>query len=436
MKDESTVAFHTTGRRRLLRPVRDLLAPRPESPDLPDRYRVREEQGERYLCCLDAPEIRVVVSRSSASAAAAARKAPEGTIFLDGAAQSEPFIDTQRRVMNLDHHTGCVRPFTLATCEQALALVMRGLDLREKPWTIYANDADLDIVLAIWVLLNSGHLESGSDVLRAAVPVIRLEGVIDAHGSELRELTGFPPDLIASTSKLVDELFAPERDAKRTGVWTEIDLLQFVARQLYALDRQFFPAGHFADFSHVEEVARVAINAERVAIVCRSERGIYEIETALKKSYGKRLGAVVLDKGAGAYTLRLVDRFLPATLEAAYDRLNLADPAVHAGDTSNTWGGAADIGGSPRKTGSKLEPREIADLLRTALRHPRPHEQAITAGVALLLVAAALASIWLPGIAPDCDCRRARARPAPHCCCARASRCCSSRDARASASTA
>ena len=332
---------------------------------------MREEAGERDLVCLDAPEIRVVVSRTSVVGGRPARKAPEGTIFLDGAAQSEPFIDTQRRVMNLDHHQGCVRPFTLATCEQALALVLRGLDLREKPWTILANDADLDIILAIWVLLNSTHLELGGEVLQAAAPVIRLEGTIDAHGSELRELAGFPAEQLEATSKLLDELYEPELAAKRGGVWTEIDLLQFVARQLYAIDRMFFPAGHFAGFSHVEEVARAAINPERVAIVCRSDRGIYDVEGDLKKAYGKRLGVIVLDKGGGNHTLRLVDRFLPATLEAAYDRLNLADPAVIASDPSNTWGGAADIGGSPRKSGSRLEPHEIADLLRTALRRPR-----------------------------------------------------------------
>ena len=108
----------------------------------------------------------------------------------------------------------------------------------------------------------------------------------------------------------------------------------------------------------------------------------------------------MLDKGGGNYTLRLVDRFLPATLEAAYDRLNLADPAVHAGDPGNTWGGAADIGGSPRKSGSRLEPHEIADLLRTALRRPRPVEQGLAVVWAVLLVAAALAAIWLPMAAP------------------------------------
>jgi hypothetical protein len=153
MHDETTISFQNTGRRGLLRPVRSLLAPRPEAPGLPDRYRLREEQGSKYLCCLDAPEIKVVVNRSQATPGGVARKAPEGTIFLDGAAQLEPLLDTERRVLNLDHHQGCVRPFTLATCEQALALVMRGFDLREKPWTIHANDADLDTVLAIWVLL-------------------------------------------------------------------------------------------------------------------------------------------------------------------------------------------------------------------------------------------------------------------------------------------
>jgi hypothetical protein len=399
MTDDS-VALHNTGRRGFLRPVRGLLAPRSESPDLPDRYKMREDAGAHYLCCLDAPEIRVLVDRSAATAGGAARKAPEGTIFLDGAAQLEPFIDTERRVMNLDHHQGCVRPFTLATCEQALALVLRGLDLREKPWTIHANDADLDIVLAIWVLLNGAHLERGSSVLRAAVPVIRLEGVIDAHGSELLELSGFTERQIAETSRILEELYEPERAAKRSGVWDEIDLLQFVARQLYAIDRAFFPPGHFADFNHVDELARVPIGADRVAIACRSDRGVYELETDLKKVYGRRLGVVVLDKGRGSFTLRLVDRFLPATLEAAYDRLNLADPAVNAGDPGNRWGGAADIGGSPRKTGSRLTAGEVADLLRTAFRKVGPFEQALAVALAILAVAAALFPAWLDELLP------------------------------------
>jgi len=42
-------------------------------------------------------------------------------------------------VFNLDHHEGVIRRFTLSACEQAMILVLRGLDLRERPWTILAN---------------------------------------------------------------------------------------------------------------------------------------------------------------------------------------------------------------------------------------------------------------------------------------------------------
>jgi hypothetical protein len=65
----------------------------------------------------------VRIKRGFCLTASAAQSAAPGSIFLDGAAQAGPFMDTRREVYNLDHHEGCVRPFTLATCEQALVLV-------------------------------------------------------------------------------------------------------------------------------------------------------------------------------------------------------------------------------------------------------------------------------------------------------------------------
>ena len=56
-------------------------------------------------------------------------QANKGTIFLDGAAKGEPFMDASRGIYNLDHHEGCVRSFTLSTCEQAMILIRKGLDL-------------------------------------------------------------------------------------------------------------------------------------------------------------------------------------------------------------------------------------------------------------------------------------------------------------------
>ena len=214
--------------------------------EIPNRYVVREDETGVYLGWWEAPELKVRIDRDLAVTAAAARKAPEGTIYLDGAAQTAPFLDLERRVYNLDHHEEIVRPFTLSTCEQAMVLVARGLDLREKPWEIQANEPDLDTLLAIWVLLNSMHLQGEDATIREAViPLVRLEGVIDSHGLELAELTGFPEDLLTATRDRLDRLHATEVAAREAGALDGVDAIGFVAAQLQALDRMIYPADFF-----------------------------------------------------------------------------------------------------------------------------------------------------------------------------------------------
>ena len=76
--------------------------------NLPVRYQWKEDDAGSYLMCVEASNIQVRIERGVSLSAAAARKAPKGTIFLDGAAQGEPFMDASRGVYNLDHHEGCV----------------------------------------------------------------------------------------------------------------------------------------------------------------------------------------------------------------------------------------------------------------------------------------------------------------------------------------
>src|SRR2546422_3724966 len=99
---------------------------------LPDRYRVKRDDTGAVLTCVEAPTVSVRVQRGFTVTAAAARSAAPGSIFLDGAAQGEPFLDPKREVYNLDHHEGCVRSFLLATCEQSMVLIRKGLDLRNE----------------------------------------------------------------------------------------------------------------------------------------------------------------------------------------------------------------------------------------------------------------------------------------------------------------
>ncbi len=384
------------------RPVKPL-KPK-QATDVPNRYLIKEDDEGRYLTCIEAPEIKVRIDRDLAVTANTAKKAEEGTIYLDGAAQSAPFLDLERRVYNLDHHEGCVRPFTLSTCEQALVLVSRGLDLREKPWQIFANEPDLDTVMAIWVLLNSMHLGPTDTAVReVVVPLVRLEGVIDSHGLELADLTGFSPDHLEETARILDRLRDPELKRKRHGQWDRMEPLEFVSDQLQALDRMVYPADYFEAFRGIEELAKNELTENRIAVVCRCDCGIYELEKDLKRLYGKRLGVIVLQKAPRSYTLRQVDPFLPVSLEKAYRKLNLLDPAVKGSEAADRWGGSAEIGGSPRKAGTDLNPNEIAGILRLVYRKPSVLERATSIGSAVVASGLPMLAAWFTVTARDKD---------------------------------
>lgn len=366
----------------------------------PMRYVVREEENERYLTCREAPEIRVFIDASQSVSESTARRAPEGTIFLDGAARGAPFIDAERRVFNLDHHEGCVRGFTVATCEQALVLVLRGLDMGGQPWTIRASAPDLDAVLAVWVLLNAMHLgEAGSLPRERIIPLVRLESVIDAHGLAMRELAGLPAGIASDTAAALDALRKRELELKEAGPWDGLDPLSYTGELLASVDRLIYPPGFFEEVGQVEVAARFPIGRQRVGLVCRSEEGIYEVEKRLKRLYGKRLGLIALEREPGAFTLRQVDPFLPIDLETVYEELNVLDPAVVGGGKGNRWGGSGEIGGSPRETGTRLSPKEIAEACGRAYRKPSRVERAAAAGVATAAVAGCLGAAWLAMVA-------------------------------------
>ncbi len=157
---------------------------RQRSPNhLPERYTVKSSEDERTLLCLEAPNINVHIDAGLSISGSVVRKSPAGTIFLDGVAQCEPFMDHERQVYNLDHHEGCVRAFTLATCEQALVMYMKGLDLQSREWNIFANEPDLDTILAIWIILNHARIgQQDHSQRRILFSLIRYEGNIDALG--------------------------------------------------------------------------------------------------------------------------------------------------------------------------------------------------------------------------------------------------------------
>lgn len=337
------------------------------------RYHVVADGRTRTLICGNASNIALRIVPGLTVTGRRRRWYSRRTIFLDGVYGGAPFCDNQARHYSLDHHAGCIRGFTLATCEQAVIMLLQGLPLGVGDWSLYVNDPDLDSLLAAWVLMNHQDLLAGERaLLRAAMPLIRLEGVIDAHGTDMELFAALPDELHASTRARIDELMRRERELKSKGAWFSADWIEYGREMLEALDAALLPAATRAELARSQEGGRVALG-DRIAVLVQSRDGIYAVEARLKQRYGAQLGIIVLEQGGGRFTLRQVDTFLEKDLNPVYRALNRQDPAARAGgDPPNLWGGSGNIGGSPRATGSQLGGQQVLAVIRRVLGPREP----------------------------------------------------------------
>jgi hypothetical protein len=344
----------------------------PDAPD-PDgrqagartRYQIVERDGRRLVVCGNAPNVALRVERGLTVNEQGRKQHPEQTIFLDGVFAGAPFYDNATRQYSLDHHVGCVRAYTLATCEQAVVMLLQGLPLDEGDWTLLVNEPDLDALLAAWILINHAELmRDDGDILREAMPLIRVEGVIDAHGPDMEILTALTQEEYEEHRASIEQLLAGEKSIKAAGRWGSADWVAHAQATLSGIDELLFPEGYLDALLELEELGRLPLQNGKLAVLCRSHQGIYAVEAALKARYEKQLAIIVLELGDGRFTLRQADPFLDPDLTPLYETLNQKDlRARQDNETENQWGGSSDIGGSPRKTGSALSGEDILELV-------------------------------------------------------------------------
>lgn len=321
-----------------------------------------ESRGSHYAVrCANSPNVEVDVRAGAVFSRRDMHSYGDRTVFLDGACAGAPFLDNRRKRYSLDHHEGCVREFTLAACEQAAVMVLRGLPLEEGDWKVVVNGLDLDSALAAWVLINYAELRADdAALLSAAMPYIRLEGAIDAHGLEGIALALLPGDEGRAIRSRVEGLAKLARVSPSAGSEETARVLLDV---LDAIDEALLPERTVAELADHAVSARATLAGGKLAVACKSSSGIYEVEEYFRARYGNSLGIIVLDKGEGHYTVKIVDKFFGDDLSKVYKRLNRRDAFSRQG---NQWGGSASIGGSPRETGSALDAREVLEEIGKA----------------------------------------------------------------------
>jgi hypothetical protein len=278
---------------------------------------------------------------------------PPFSIALDGYVSGEPFL-APGPYRNFNHHEVVDRSCTSATCEQARRAVLLGLyDLfrqgGERHATLWVNDCDQDVCLSTWILMNPD---------RAAEPLVRvlsqIEDLLDASAGTFpmpheRELLG-----------QVRWVFEPYAHARpRVASLSPTEMRSVIGDVHRRIDE--FVLGRAQE---------VPITGSCMRIGGGSGWAMYEVSGAQARERlvagGVRAAVELFGRNGERwlYTVWRRSEYIAGfPVRAILDALNRAeglDPAVG-------WGGADNVGGSPRGRGSALSPSEVERVVNEVI---------------------------------------------------------------------
>jgi hypothetical protein len=279
---------------------------------------------------------------------------PSHSIALDGYVFGEPWlaVDSRGPYRNFNHHESVDRSCTSSTCEQARRAVILGLyDLFRRDGaraaTLFANDCDQDVCLSSWILMNPD---------RASEPLVR---VISQIVDLLDMSAGVYPmpherDLLGE----VRWVFEPYVRARPTlpGM-TAATMRELISDVHHRLDR--FTIGRAevvplaGDYRRIGGgpgwvLAEVTHQHAREKLVSSGVRAAIELYGRAGERY---LYAIWR---CSEYVVGFPVRKILAALNQA-EGLPPVDPAG--------WGGADNVGGSPRGRGSALSPEAVEAIV-------------------------------------------------------------------------
>lgn len=279
---------------------------------------------------------------------------PSNSIALDGAVQG-PAIDASGRRFSFDHHAGCTRMVTLATCQQVVVALQLGLVVDEAT-EVMINDLDADTVLSVWLLQNPERV--GEAKVRELVERV---GLTDAHGPI------YPPHSIHRE-------LAPPYGSKDTQ---NLEMLEGFLAKVSA----------YADGTWQEPPARPARTSKGFGWSPKTGWTAVESSTGFDGVYsqGFLAGFLYEDGPAGtrAYTLAKRSDLVPLAIGPGSTKRPATSPEDYVLGTilgqlalaeveanpelphASNWGGGTSIGGAPRLpdgSRSRLTPEQVLQV--------------------------------------------------------------------------
>ena len=95
------------------------------------------------------------------------------------------------------------------------------------------------------------------------------------------------------------------------------------------------------------------------------EKGPYARTKLFSKKIRAYVSLIENREGTYAYTIGKMSPFVVFPLERIYGALNKAEGLY---SEENCWGGSTIIGGSPRKTGSRLSPEKVQQVINDCIK--------------------------------------------------------------------
>lgn len=289
----------------------------------------------------------VIVSRGATTVL---NKLPMRSIALDGYVQG-PEMDLENQRFSFDHHDGCVRLVTRATCQQVMDALLLGFDPRG--FTIYINDVDGDTTLAVWLLQNYTRVTE-----RLVRRLVETVGALDAHGPAYPVME---PDL---ADAFFQGVMKPVNELHRSKEYGKADLSQFLATCVNNIDKLITGELEWAPRSPRSfEITHTGTGSW---VMARSDEFIFDLLYAA--GYTKAIAYQQLEDGSFAYTVgkksELVSDF-PVGPHSKPDTILYMLNKRESG-----WGGGSTIGGAPRNpdgSRSRLTPDEVFNAIERLL---------------------------------------------------------------------
>jgi len=278
--------------------------------------------------------------------------APGPALALDGYVAGPTRIENGFDHASFNHHEGCARLTTRATCEQvALALHGRlGGWWRTQGLTAHVNDADPDVALSCWLL---GHPDQMAHP--GVSRLVTAESWLDSTSGCIA------PFLDEDEAAALAWVFQPCFTVLTGRTSGELrDVIDEVALRI---------DGHLAGRGDVVHDARdyhVDHRLGPVAVVSAAS------PLARSRFVGDGIEVYVLVRGQhlGRWhvSIGLSDPMTPGDLAVSYATLN----AIEGLGGEQRWSGSDTVGGSPREHGTSLNPVEVAEILSACTSGYRP----------------------------------------------------------------